>query len=429
MKSFKLTPIDINSINSKDIKIIKQCNKQNVECMACINNLKNKLNYTKSQLDKIYVTDYKKAFSLMKKNDPFLKEKYNISRIVNTHNMTNAWLKGYEIIEYYDLIPKNIHNFVYFDNASFPGSFIIAVNHYIKTKTNIKNFKWYGSSLIGKDKLYDDFDLKKNYPNNWIMNNNNNGDITVLSNIMNFQMFFKNIFWPKPNQNNNDNERTLNLYSCDLGLDWGNDYNNQESLSFKANLCQILCGLLTLNTNGHMFIKHFTLFEPFTLSYLSLLTLLFKEVYISKPSTSRRSNSEVYIVAKFYKFPFEKNSTESKIIDLLISCISEHACNKDCKTNNPPNNPFSNITFISNKFIIQQILNITDACKNIYNTQIETLNKFVNYLNIPNYLQKNKRQYLNNLNTENKIIINNFKKINIKKINNLDNLLMKIVYN
>jgi hypothetical protein len=420
MKSFKLTPIDINSINIKDVKIIQYCNKQNVKYMTCINNLKNNLNYTKSQLDKIYATDYKKAFSLMKKNDPFLKEKYNISRSVNTHNMTNAWLKGYEIIEYYDLIPKNIHTFVYFDNASFPGSFIIAVNHYIRTKTNIKNFKWYGSSLIGKDKLYDDFDLKKNYPNNWIMNNNNNGDITLLSNIMNFQMFFQNIFCSKSNQNNNG--RTVNLYSCDLGLDWGNDYNNQESLSFKANLCQILCGLLTLNTNGHMFIKHFTLFEPFTLSYLSLLTLLFKDVYISKPSTSRRSNSEIYIVAKFYKFPFEKNSIESKIIDLLISCIS---CTKDCETNNS----FSNITFISGKFISQQILNITDACKNIYNTQIETLNKFVNYLNIPEYLQKNKRQYLNNLNIENKSIINNFKKINIEKINNSDNLLMKIVYN
>ena len=394
MKSFKLTPIDINSINIKDIKIIQQGNKQNVECMAYINNLKNNLNYTKSQLDKIYITDYKKAFSLMKKNDPFLKEKYNISRNVNTHNMTNAWLKGYEIIEYYDLIPKNINNFVYFDNASFPGSFIIAVNHYIKTKTNIKNFKWYGSSLIGKDKLYDDFNLKKNYPNNWIMNNDNNGDITLLSNIMNFQMFFQNVFCSKSNQNNN--ERTLNLYSCDLGLDWGNDYNNQESLSFKANLCQILCGLLTLNTNGHMFIKHFTLFEPFTLSYLSLLTLLFKDVYISKPSTSRRSNSEVYIVAKFYKFPFEKNSIESKIIDLLIGCIScsqfascDHICTKDCETNSSnQNNSFSDITFISDKLIIQQILNITDACKNIYNIQIETLNKFVNYLYMPEYLQK-----------------------------------------
>jgi len=36
----------------------------------------------------------------------------------------------------------------HFDNAAFPGSFILAVNHYAKTVCEVKEYIWNASSWI-----------------------------------------------------------------------------------------------------------------------------------------------------------------------------------------------------------------------------------------------------------------------------------------
>jgi hypothetical protein len=401
MRSFKIPRIYLIDLNISDIRFSTVSDNENL-IYKDINLIKHSLNDIKSLLDNIYLSDYKNANCLMKKFDPFINEKYNIARNINTINITNAWLKCYELIDYFNLIPTD-DNFVYFDNASFPGSFIIAINHYVKTKRNFKKFNWYGSSINCNKKLGDDFHLKKNYPNNWLMDKNNNGDITILSNIIDFQ----NKLTDK-----STGIRLLKLYSCDLGFDCGSDYNNQESLGFKLNICQIICGLLTLGTNGHMFIKHFTLFEPFTISYLSLLTILFKEVYISKPNTSRRTNSEVYIVAKFYRYPFSKKSIESKIIDLFVSYIKSDVYD-------------SSNTFIDSKVILPQILSITNICTNIFKPQKTILEKFINiYERTLIYTNNN----LYHIYKENIDICKNLNSIKMYKINSKYNLLMKLIY-
>jgi hypothetical protein len=401
MKSFRIPPINLIDLKSADIQV-SNISENNNFIYNNINTIKHELNAVKSLLDNIYLSNYKNAARLMKKFDPFINEKYTIARKINTNNITNAWLKCYEIIDYFNLIPCD-DDFVYFDNASFPGSFIIAVNHYIKTKRNFKNFKWCGSSIDCKKNLGDDFHLKKNYPNNWLMNENNNGDITNYSNIIDFQNSL---------MHKTTGLRTLRLYSCDLGFDWGTDYNNQESLGFKLNMCQIICGLLTLNTDGHMFIKHFTLFEPFTLSYLSLLTILFKEVYISKPIASRRTNSEVYIVAKFYKYPFTENSIESKIIDLFVSYVKSGVYS-------------SSNTFLDSKFILPQISSITNICTNIFKPQKKILEKFITSYERKMLCVNHTLYSIYKENTEMRSILNSMK---IYKIDTRHNLLMKLVY-
>lgn len=392
MKSYQITSIDLTALHELDT-VDETFENPLID-------LKNQLNEVKSQLDEIYKNHWSKT--IMKCFDPFLTEKHGIARDNNIYNITNAWLKGYEIIEHFQLIPTSSNKFIYFDNASFPGSFIIAVNHYVRTQTDIKNFKWYGSSLIDKNNLGDDFALMKNYPKNWLMNIKNNGDITKLLNILDFQTQLNDCY--------GNRERTVNLYSCDLGLDWGSYYNNQESISFDANLCQILCGLLTLKSDGHMFVKHFTLFESFTLSYLSLLTGLFKEVYITKPLSSKRTNSELYIVCKYYKYPFVNNSMESNIIDLFINYLLK-------------NGKEERVPFISSKYIEPQINSIKTACENIYKTQMTTLKKFIfSVQNIKNPSVNENCYKL--LQKENQKIIDEYKKINIRPIHNLHQLCM-----
>ena len=137
--------ISKNPINIKHYiqrKSEKENDFGNLEPLHEINDLKYRLNLVKTKLDDIYKLP--NAINIMRLFDPFSKTKYMIAKKLNTDNVTNAWLKCYELIYKYELIPLNkvIENFVYFDNAAFPGSFILATNHIVKTLSKIKNFEW-----------------------------------------------------------------------------------------------------------------------------------------------------------------------------------------------------------------------------------------------------------------------------------------------
>lgn len=355
MDSFKISPLVLSSsdwrIDNPDFGTTKS--------LVKLYDLKNKLNDVKSQLDYVYKLPL--AGKIMRSFDPFSSTKYQIARHANEINVTNAWLKGYELIYHHKLIPRNMHinSFVYFDNASFPGSFILAVNHFIYTLTKIKYFVWNAASLLeetidSKEPLNDSYKLFKNYPDNWLMHGNNNGDIANIVNISDFQKQFKLSYGVN---------HAVDLYTCDLGTDVSNNYNAQEEIHFTLNLSQIVCGLAVLKSGGHMVVKHYTTFEPFTISYIALLTNLFKSVEITKPLTSKRTNSEIYIVCKNYLYPFIPNSSQQKIYDLFMERIS----NKSTKH------------LINSKYIQKQIADIEIAVSHIFNKQIQSI-KFFTYI-------------------------------------------------
>lgn len=295
--SFNISNTDKLDIKNKKYKI------------KALEIIKNDLNTIKSKLDdefnnKDFVKNWQNC-------DPFKNEKQIISKIIDLPYITNAWLKCYEIIEYYDLIPKTYlefnnlnqtntsdneikeNDFIHFDNASFPGSFILSVFHYINTKTDYGNkYIWYGSSLIQPNELNskpleDKFNLYKNYPNNWLMNEKNNGDVLIEENQLEIRSKIGGL---------------VNLYTSDLGFDVSNDYNEQEKIHSTANIGQILSGILTLKNGGCFITKQYTTFEPITISIMYLASTFFNEFYICKPKTSREANSETYLVGKGFKY-------------------------------------------------------------------------------------------------------------------------------
>jgi hypothetical protein len=79
------------------------------------------------------------------------------------------------------------------------------------------------------------------------------------------------------------------------------DANRQEELSAFVNIGQILTGLLALAVGGHFVTKQFTFVTPFSRSLIAIVASLFEETYITKPKTSRPTNSEVYLVGKGFK--------------------------------------------------------------------------------------------------------------------------------
>ena len=225
-------------------------------------------------------------------------------------NFTNAWIKCWEMIHFYKLIPTNHSNdFTVFCNAEFPGAFIFAINHYIKTKTKNKNYEWFANSLWpgtnekNTDILGDSFGLYKKYKDHWLMNGKDaSGNVT------------------EPDMIHIISERLgkkVDLYTSDIGIDIPFDKTNeQESLEAQLNLGQVICALRTLKDGGNMVCKTFLFFKPMTMSLLYLLTSVFKEFSISKPMTSRPANSEIYLIGKGYK---EDIKVTEKLEELLFN--------------------------------------------------------------------------------------------------------------
>lgn len=276
------------SITDKPLEKLKTGNKIKYNIKPLMT-LKEELYLAKLPLDdlwknKIFVKAWKDL-------DPFIEARNIVSKLGNTYNVSNAWMKCYEMITYYDLIPEDNNSFVHFDNAAFPGSFIISAYHYAETKKNINNYKWYGSSLLSPNEqnsgpLQDEYHLYKNYQSNWLCNKDNNGDILIVENQLKF---------------NKKLGGGVDLYTSDLGFSIESNYKEQESIHFCANVGQILTGLLTLKKGGSLITKQYTAFESNTVSIIYIVASFFEEFYICKPITSRAPNSEIYLVGKKFK--------------------------------------------------------------------------------------------------------------------------------
>lgn len=283
--------------------------------------LETQLAESKNALDKDFLDRrFQRAWSAL---DPFRDERAVVAFIGNIKSnvVTNAWLKCYEMLNYFNIIPAaealvdapRRAEFIHFDNASFPGTFILATHHYIATRNPamLARYRWHGSSLIeqnsqDKEPLEDKFGLMKRYPDNWLMGKSTmNGDVLSEKN----QLFFKEKLGGR-----------VDLYTSDLGFDVSEDYNRQEIFHARANAGQILSGLLTLRAGGTMITKQYMFFCGISISMIYALSHLFEELYIAKPATSRAANSEVYLVGKGFR---GESPACDRTVALLFDVISE----------------------------------------------------------------------------------------------------------
>ena len=90
------------------------------------------------------------------------------------------------------------------------------------------------------------------------------------------------------------------LVTADGGFKWEKE-NLQEQEAYKLIFSQIVTALKLNKKGGNFVLKIFDTYTTITLKYLELLKGLYKEVYITKPFTSRIANSEKYIVCTNFK--------------------------------------------------------------------------------------------------------------------------------
>lgn len=242
--------------------------------------------------------------------------------------LNRAFLKMWEILVCFDLIPQT-DNFVSSHLAEGPGSFIQATILYRELMVKLGKIKsvskdnYYGVTLHSDHEhllMHQEFikyfakepsnrlhimetksikELKDLYGGGKNLLNKNlsekngfitNGDLTKLNTIKQFAGSKDIESFAKPSD----------LITSDGGFDWKRE-NLQEQEAYRLVFSEIVTALKLQKEGGNFVIKIFESYTKITIKMIEMLRQIYSQVFISKPYTSRISNSEKYLVCKGFK--------------------------------------------------------------------------------------------------------------------------------
>jgi hypothetical protein len=127
----------------------------------------------------------------------------------------------------------------------------------------------------------------------------------------------------------------INFITCDGGIAENKEFSQKEQIHHGLIFNQIYISLAVLSENGTLVVKFFDIYTELTFDFIAILSYLFGETYICKPNTSRPTNSEKYIVCKYFKK--EKYNNIKKDLEKLLklgvlhykSIIRKHNISKE----------------------------------------------------------------------------------------------------
>lgn len=209
----------------------------------------------------------------IKNIEPLSKLKYVVKNITN-NIVSNAWLKMYELLSTYDIIPNNKKLDV-LHLCEAPGTFVTCFNHYICTKTS-SSYNWTANTLPYQDKnsLKDVYGLIKKYKNKWVF-----ADVTKPDYIL-------------------DSSVKYDIITGDGGIHCpSNQYSNQENITSKLIFMEFMNIIFKLKKNGNAVLKmYLPCSNKSNKTIIYLASKMFKYFELSKPETSNKTNSEFYLV-------------------------------------------------------------------------------------------------------------------------------------
>ncbi len=266
-----------------------------------------------------YIDDYDESIGNVSKE--------YFSKLGNQPNiLSRAFYKLWELLFMFDIVPLDQNNFVSAHLAEGPGSFVQATMFYrdmFAKKGVSKNDKYYAVTLHPEDikkhipPLAESFVkyYAKEKPSRFMQHRTvpkgvakqsggkkSNGDITKTKNIKLFQDDMKG--------------KKAHFITADGGFEWKNE-NTQEQEAFKLILGEIITALKIQAKGGNFVIKVFETFTSTSLKILCILSSFYDEVYAVKPLTSRKSNSEKYMVCMGFKDPANKDKKVKELENLL----------------------------------------------------------------------------------------------------------------
>ena len=336
----------------------------------------NILNEHRNKIDKINAEIWKKIRWYINYYDFLVKDP-----IIN-----RAFYKYWEIINIFEIFKDYTENDIVFHCAEAPGGFIQGTNIFlqlenissnIKVKAIEKNkpdengfiqvkkqqrekkkYKIYTISLNKDLPQYKSYNLpsyNKRVINKHICisyGKDNTGDINNLENINYIKTQIHNKAY---------------LITADGGFDEGNDFNNKEQLHYYLILNEIYSAIALQKKNGHFILKVFDIFTKTSIHLLYFISLLYEDVFIYKPKTSRPTNSEKYVICKNFKEIDNDllNKVTNIIFDLsnTLKHMKRNKYNSFELFNEIPNDFINKIKNMNNYYINNQCMFLKKAIK------------------------------------------------------------------
>ncbi|OAF64438.1 Cap-specific mRNA (nucleoside-2'-O-)-methyltransferase 1, partial [Intoshia linei] len=234
--------------------------------------------------------------------DPAKKIQYKIRLTKTPFICTSAWCKCYELISRFNFESVLINCVKKHDKINTwhlceaPGAFVSAMGYYLQLKGLLPYWTWMASSLnpyyqtkingVVYDTRLSDISF-----NNWFYCADGSGNICDFDNI-------KSII-----SNAHSSKYPISLVTADGSFDCSKDFGNQEISVVYLKFCELITALHILDQEGVFVQKYFTLFEEKTRSIIFIIRYFFDQVFLCKPLTSKRGNSEIYVIAKGYRKP------------------------------------------------------------------------------------------------------------------------------
>ena len=206
---------------------------------------------------------------------------------LNNDNISNAWIKMYEILNTYNLLETDGQMINTFHICEHPGGFIHAIKYYITNKLK-KNHDFVFQSLKPESDpqiFKPDKELLIKYHSK-LDYGPKKGDITNSENIMYYHNKYKN--------------RKFNLITSDCGLDFSENFVGQESGLYKIFLGAIITAISVSSVGSNYVFKMFSFNDVKTIELLQLVCLFYERVDLVRTLTTKSGSGENYVVCVNY---------------------------------------------------------------------------------------------------------------------------------
>jgi cap2 methyltransferase len=211
--------------------------------------------------------------------------------------LTEDWSKFYENAMSFSLIRPAIVlsgclNSVHLCEAS--GSFITALNHYMKVQNSGTEWKWLASTLNpychknpSSCKTNDDSFILQTR-DHWNFGVDNTGNLMDINNMLHIVKGAAEM-------------GDVLLVTANGSIDCPEDSGEQESASSYLHYCEVVSAMHILAKGGSLLLKLSTIYEHQSICLMYLLCCSFTSVRVCKPASSNEGDSEVYVVCLDYR--------------------------------------------------------------------------------------------------------------------------------
>lgn len=223
---------------------------------------------------------------------------------LKNQNISNAWIKMYELLNTYNLLENNKDMINTFHTCEHPGAFVHAVKYYTKNVLNKKHDFVFQSLKPGSDPqiFKPDKELLKNYSDK-LDYGPKNGDITNKENIEYYISKYKN--------------KKFDLITSDCGLDFSESFVGQESGLYKIFYGALITAIGLSQEGTNYIFKFFSFNDPKTIEMLQLACLFYERVDVVRVLTTKSGSGENYCVCLNYNYKGDKQNIMKKLIDYL----------------------------------------------------------------------------------------------------------------